>query len=232
MKAPIYHHTGKTEGDITLPEKIFGAPWNADMVHQVAMAMEANARNPIAHAKNRAEVSGTGRKPWKQKGTGSARHGSRRSPIWRKGGVAHGPRNERDFSEKINKAMRARALFSALSKKFADGEVLFVSELGLTAPKTKEAKALLSTLGKIEGYTPLASRRKNAALITTFGKEEGVEKSFQNMGNVSVIDIKNINPVEVLRYKYIVISHPKEAVSFLETRAVSRKARTSTKKAD
>lgn len=232
MKAIVYNHTGKTEGDIVLPEKIFDAPWNPDMVHQVALAMEANARTPIAHTKSRAEVSGTGKKPWKQKGTGSARHGSRRSPIWRKGGVAHGPRNERDFSEKINKTMRAQALFSVLSKKYRDGEVLFVSELGLTAPKTKEAKALMATLGTIEGYAPLASRRKNAALITTFNKEENVEKSFQNFGNVSVIDIKNMNPVDVLRYKYIVISHPKEAVSFLETRATARKTRTSTKKVD
>lgn len=223
MKATIYNTSGAKAGEITLPEKVFGAKWNPDLVHQVALAMEANARTPIAHTKSRAEVSGTGKKPWKQKGTGSARHGSRRSPIWRKGGVAHGPRNERDYSQKISKAMRALALFSVLSKKFEDGEVLFVDTFGLSVPKTKEAKGLLGTLGSIEHFAPLKTRRNNAALITTFGKEEGVEKSFRNLGNVLVLDVKNINPVEVLRYKYVIISHPEEAIAFLEGRGKNNK---------
>lgn len=214
----MYNHEGKKAGEITLSEKVFGAKWNADLVAQVVRAMEANARVPVAHTKSRAEVSGTGKKPWKQKGTGSARHGSRRSPIWRKGGVAHGPRNEREYSQKINRAMRAQALFAVLSRKFSDGEVLFVSDLNLSAPKTKDAKALLKILASIEGFEALATRRKNTAVVTTLGRETFVEKSFANFGNVRVLNVKNLNPLDVLGAKFLVLSHPEDAVAFLEGR--------------
>ena len=126
MEANVYNKEGKEAGKVTLPESVFNVAWNGDLVHQVVVAMQANARIPWAHTKDRSEVSGTGKKPWKQKGTGNARHGSRRSPIWRTGGVAHGPRNEKSYKQKINKKMRAKALFSVLSKKVEEGEVLFV----------------------------------------------------------------------------------------------------------
>src|SRR3989344_4389677 len=124
MEAKIYNQDGKESGKMDLPAKIFGLKWNSDLVHQVVVAMMGNARIPWAHTKNRGEVSGTGKKPWKQKGTGQARHGSRRSPIWVCGGVAHGPRNERKYDRKINKKMRAKALFTVLSQKFKDGELV------------------------------------------------------------------------------------------------------------
>src|SRR3989338_8402934 len=143
---PIFSMAGKKVGSIALPESIFGAPWRSDLVHQVTTAIQANMRQNRAHTKDRAEVSGGGKKPWKQKGTGQARHGSSRSPIWRHGGITFGPRTTRDYSEKVNKKMRAQALLSALSKKVADGEVLFVKKLSFSAPKTALAKRFLAAL--------------------------------------------------------------------------------------
>src|SRR3989344_3523977 len=103
MDAKIYNSKGEQSGKISLPETIFGVAWNADLVHQVITSMMSNAREPIAHTKTRGEVRGGGKKPWQQKGLGRARHGSIRSPIWVGGGITHGPRNDENFSRKINK---------------------------------------------------------------------------------------------------------------------------------
>src|SRR4029078_6219347 len=98
----------------------FGLPWNADLVHQVISSLKTDARKPVAHTKTRGSVRGGGKKPWQQKGTGRARHGSIRSPLWVGGGVAHGPRNDKNFDRKVNKKMKAKALYTILSKKFKD----------------------------------------------------------------------------------------------------------------
>src|SRR5690606_29965426 len=118
-----------------------------------------------AHTKGRGEVRGGGKKPWKQKGTGRARHGSTRSPIWSGGGTAHGPRTEKDYARKINKNVRAKALASVLSQKFADGEIIFVDALSFAAPKAAEARKVLTALAGIEGKKTLGTKTTNAALI-------------------------------------------------------------------
>ena len=126
MQANIYNQKGKDAGSIALPERVFAAKWRADLVHQVVEGMRSNKRAGTADTKGRGEVRGGGRKPWKQKGTGRARHGSSRSPIWVGGGVTHGPLAEKNYKRKISKKMRAQALFSVLSKKMKDGEIIFV----------------------------------------------------------------------------------------------------------
>ncbi len=214
MEHIIYNQDGKETGKMTLPESVFGVSWNPDIVHQVSQSMLSNRRQGSAHSKNRGEVTGGGKKPWKQKGTGRARHGSSRSPIWVGGGVAHGPRNDRNYDRKINRELKRKALYIVLSKKLKEGEVLLLKGVVLPAIKTKEAKEVLMSLSKIKGYTSIA-KSKNAALIILPNKDKNVEKSFQNFGNLSVGEARNLNLLQVLTYKYIVIANPEESLKLL-----------------
>lgn len=217
MEATVYNQKGGEAGKIKLPENIFGLPWNESLVHQVATSMAANERTPIAHTKNRGEVAGTGMKPWRQKGTGRARHGSRRSPIWVGGGITHGPRNDKDYSRKINKKMKTKALFTVISSKFKDGEVVFLDDISLRTPKTKDAKNIISALSKIKEISSLA-RRKNAAFIALQGKDEAVSKSFNNFGNLEVGQIKDLNVLDILQYKYLIVANPDKSIATLSAR--------------
>lgn len=218
LDAPIYNAQGGAAGNIALPEAMFGLPWNADLVHQVVVSMQANSRNPVAHTKDRSEVRGGGRKPWKQKGTGRARHGSSRSPIWVGGGVTHGPRKDKSYEKKINRSMRRKALLVALSRKYRDGEVAFVSDLELTAPKAAQAKIILQSLAKVKGLERLSNKKVNAALIATAGREPAVIKSFGNFRNISVEEILTLNPVSLLGSKYLIIVDPEKTIGILQKR--------------
>lgn len=215
LEVDVYTQNGKSAGKVNLPEEIFGLNWNGDLVHQVAIAMEANARTPVAHTKTRSDVSGTTRKPWKQKGTGRARHGSRRSPIWVGGGVAHGPRNDKSYAQKINKKMKMKALFVALSQKLRDGELMFVEDISMKNIKTKDANNALIALSKVDGFTRIVGGKKTNTYIAMPAKNDETKKSFANIPTVFLDEIKNISPVDVLRYKYVVISNPKESIAFL-----------------
>ena len=218
LDAKIFDTKGKEVSNIQLPADIFGLNWNADLVHQVTTSLTSSARENIAHTKDRSEVRGGGKKPWKQKGTGQARHGSTRSPIWVGGGVAHGPRNEKNYDRKINRKMKAKALFTILSKKFADGNILFVDQFTFDKPKTADAKSVLVSLGKISGFEAIASRRNNAAYIGIEKKNDNVEKSFRNIGSVVVDEFRNLNPLDLLSTKIIVIENPAKAVEFLQAK--------------
>jgi len=191
-------------------------------VHQVVVSMQANARTPVAHTKGRSEVRGGGRKPWRQKGTGRARHGSRRSPIWRGGGITFGPTKERNFQKKINKKMKTKALYTVLSEKLRDKEILFLDKLSLGEIKTKYAKEILKNLSTIPDFKILVSKRKNAALIFMSHKDENILKSFQNFGNIEVGEARNMNLLDILNHKFIVIVDPQEGISFLENK-ISKK---------
>ena len=219
MEAKVYSTDGKESGKVTLSETVFAAPWNADLVHEVVVSMQSNARAGTADVKDRGEVRGGGKKPWRQKGTGRARHGSSRSPIWAGGGVAHGPTSEKDYSRKINKNVRAKALAAVLSKKYEDGEILFVEGLSFAAPKAADAKKALIALSGIAGNKALSTKRKNAALIVLSSRNEETEKSFQNFGNVRVVQAKDVNPVELLTYKHVIVTEPMASVETLSRRA-------------
>jgi len=214
-KATVYKTDGTEKGKIDLPGEVFDIAWNPDLVHQVVVGMQANARTVVADSKDRSEVRGGGRKPWRQKGTGRARHGSRRSPIWSGGGVTFGPLKDRIFGKRINKKMRTKALFSALTKKFEEGEVLFVDGFEFAEPKTKEAKAVIQKLAGIKGYESLATKRKNAALLTVGEKNENTARSFANFGNMEVDEVRNLNVMDVMKYKYVIISNPEASLEFL-----------------
>lgn len=223
-EAAIYSTDGKKTGRITLPEKVFGLPWNTDLVHQVVVSMRSNARTAVAHTKDRSDVRGGGKKPWKQKGTGRARHGSSRSPIWKGGGVTHGPRNERNFDKKINKKMRVKALYSVLSQKLRDNEILFVDAVNFSAPKTADAKKMLASLSSVSGFESLNTKRKNAAYIAVNKTDENAMRSFRNFGNIAMGDVRNLNPSGVLDFKYLIITDPSESVEAI----MSRMGRSST----
>lgn len=216
MEAKVYNQQGSETGKITLPEAIFNLPWNADLVHQVVTSMMSSARHPIAHTKTRGEVRGGGKKPWQQKGTGRARHGSTRSPIWVGGGIAHGPRNDKNYDRKVNKKAKTKALYTILSKKFKDGEILFVDSISFKAPKAKEAKVTLESFAKVKGFEKFTTKPKNVAIIAMDKKSVEVSKSFQNFGNLSIEEFRNINPVSVLNHKYLVIANPGESLKLLK----------------
>ncbi|MEK7166598.1 MAG: 50S ribosomal protein L4 [Patescibacteria group bacterium] len=218
MDAKVYSHEGTEVGKISLPEAVFGVKWNADLVHEVVVGMQANARESTAHTKDRSEVRGGGKKPWRQKGTGRARHGSSRSPIWAGGGVAHGPRNDRDYSVKINKKVKAKALATVLSRKNADSEIIFVDVLTFAEPKTALGKQIIKALAKGTGYTDLATKRKNAAVVILPSRNEMAEMSFRNFGNIEVIQAKDINPVDLLTYKYVVMADPANTIELISKR--------------
>jgi large subunit ribosomal protein L4 len=229
METKVYSLDGKESGKVALPEDVFNTAWNADLVHEVVVSMQSNARAGSANTKDRSEVRGGGKKPWRQKGTGRARHGSRRSPIWSGGGVAHGPTSEKDYSKKINKNVRAKALAAVLSKKYKDGEIMFVDAISFAAPKAVEAKKALTALSGVKGNETLASKKKNAALIVLSSRNEAAEKSFSNFGNVLVVQAKDVNPVELLTYKHVIVAEPTAALETLSRRASVKSKRAANK---
>lgn len=218
----IFSMDGGKVGTIALPNALFGAPWRSDLVHQVTTAMQANARQNRAHTKDRSEVSGGGKKPWKQKGTGQARHGSSRSPIWRHGGVTFGPRKERDYSEKINRKMRINALVSVLSRKAKDNELILVDKFSFAAPKTALAKNTLLALAKGSAAAALAAKKKNAALLALANYDGNAVKSFRNLGSVATEEVRNLNPVGVMTHKYLIIENPEASFTALLARVKSK----------
>ncbi len=222
LEMPIFSMDGTKVGTTTLPEALFSAPWRADLVHQVTTAMQANMRQNRAHTKDRSEVSGGGKRPWKQKGTGQARHSSTRSPIWRHGGITFGPRADRDYSEKINKKMRIQALLSALSRKAKDGEIILVDKFTFSEPKTAVAKSLLANLAKGADAATLASKKKNAALFALASYDTNAIKSFSNFGSVMTEELRNLNPLSVLTNKYLIIEKPEEAFAALIARTAAK----------
>src|SRR3990167_5432061 len=176
ISAKIYSQKGTEAGIIELPAKVFGAKWRSDLVHQVVESMRSNKRSGTADTKGRGEVRGGGKKPWKQKGTGRARHGSSRSPIWVGGGVTHGPLAEKNYKRKISKSMRAQALFSVLSKKMKDGEIIFVDSLTISPIKTKSAITVMNNLTKVLGFDASVKAKKPRVLTALFERNVEAEK--------------------------------------------------------
>ena len=215
MEANLYNKSGAKVGSIDLPAKIFGLSANSDLVHQVVVSMESNLRQGTANVKGRGEVRGGGRKPWKQKGTGRARHGSRRSPIWRGGGVTHGPTAEKNYSKKINKKMRAKALYSILSERAKAGKILFVDDLAILSGKTKDARLTLSALAKLEKFTLLSNMRRGKALLYFPKASAETLRSFRNIPYIEVVNAKDANALSLIKSRYLIISEPQKVFSAL-----------------
>lgn len=179
-----------------LPKEIFEVPMNADLIHQVVVSQIGNRRKVIAHAKTRAEVRGGGIKPWKQKGTGRARHGSSRSPIWIGGGVTHGPLKTENYKRVLPKNIKRRALFVALSDKAREGLLSVVDSLAMKEAKTKSARELLKGLKIAE-----------SCLVVLGKMDKNVILSMRNLPKVSTIQAKDLNCLDVVSSKYMVIDN-------------------------
>ena len=218
MESKLYNQEGKEAGMITLPERVFGVKWNADLVNQVVLSLQSNKRAGTAHAKTRGEVSGGGKKPWKQKGTGRARHGSTRSPIWRYGGLTHGPRNDKSYERTVSKKMKAKALYTILSDKLRDGELLFVDKMALADAKTKQAQTVVKQLSGIPGFEKMLYRRGKRALLALPEYNASLYKSFRNIATVATDEARNLNPVDLLAHKYLVLVDPVKALAQLEAK--------------
>jgi large subunit ribosomal protein L4 len=204
MKVDIYNQQGKKTGEISLPEEIFAVEMNQDLVHQVAVSLMANKREGSAKAKDRSEVRGGGKKPWRQKGTGRARHGSRRSPIWRGGGVTFGPTGERNFEKKINRKMRRKALLMVLSEKVRSNLIVVLEDLKLSAAKTKQLAKIIESL-------PL---EKKSCLIALPGLEKDIVTAGKNIPAIRIEEARNLNVLDMLSFKYLVM--PKGSIEEIE----------------
>jgi large subunit ribosomal protein L4 len=186
--------SGSDKGSVDLDEEIFGLEPNIPLMHQVVNAQLAARRAGTHSTKTRKEVRGGGAKPWKQKGTGRARAGSTRSPIWIGGGIAHGPK-PRDYSERTNKKMIKAALRCALSDRAADDKVIVVDSWDFEKPNTKQAKAALSSLG-VEGR----------ALVVIGREDYNAVKSFRNLPGVHILATDQLNCYDVLVSDYVVFA--------------------------
>jgi large subunit ribosomal protein L4 len=208
----IYNLEGKEVSELELNKAVFGLPLNADLTHQAVIVALANQRQVLAATKDRSQVRGGGKKPWRQKGTGRARHGSIRSPLWRHGGITFGPTKERNFKLKINKKMARKALLIVLSSKVKDGELIVLDELKVAVPKTKEMAKIMANFPQIKnGLLVLPDRRSLGEGGTE--KNEDIKRAARNLPNLNIININNLNILDILKYQYLIFT--KDGIEYL-----------------
>jgi large subunit ribosomal protein L4 len=203
MRVPVVNMAGETVDELELNDSVFGITPNTAVMHQALLRQMANARLGTAKTKERGEVAGGGRKPWKQKGTGRARQGSTRAPNWKGGGVVFGPR-PRSYEQKMNLKMRRLALRSALSVKAADSQIIIMDRLALDAPRTREMKTVLTNLKLGEA----------TALVLLPAHDSNVELSARNLEQVKTLNAQLLSIRDLLGYDYIVM--PRESVAQIE----------------
>ena len=205
MNLTVINSKNEVVGKTEAPESVFGVKWNPILVHQVYVSMLASRRHPLAHTKGRGEVRGGGKKPWRQKGTGRARAGSSRSPIWTGGGVTFGPNKERDYFKKINKKMKTKALLAVLSKKLKEGEVKILDEIIVNNAKTKIFSGVLKNiLNKTKKNNP------SVLFVASTGRKETI-RAGRNIPKTLVTYPAGLNIVDCLEKKFVVFE--KEALN-------------------
>ncbi len=200
MNVKLYNQKGEEIGKADLPAEVFGVEFNPDLVHQAVVAQMANARKVIAHTKDRSEKRGGGRKPWRQKGTGRARHGSIRSPIWRGGGVTFGPTKDRNFKKNINKKMKQKALLMVLSSKNKAQEMVLMDKIDLTEGRTKLMVGLLNNL-----KDKLKKDLNKSVLIVLPKTDLKISRAVRNIPKIKTIRADSLNVLDILNYKYLIV---------------------------
>jgi len=216
MKVPFYNKEGEKVGEIELNEEVFGQKLNPDLVHQAVIYYLSQRRKPIAKTKDRSEVRGGGRKPWPQKETGRARHGSIRSPLWRHGGVTFGPTPQKKYQKKLPKKMKIKALKMVLSQKLRDNEIIIVDKLDVEEPKTKVAKKILENLSKVQ--KDILKKRVGFILAKA---QKSLLRCIKNLPKVATLPFHSINLIFLLENKFIVIE--KEAIEKIAQKLISKK---------
>ncbi len=196
-KVKVYNQAGQEVRELELDPKFFEIESNSDLIHQVVIAQAANSRQVLAHTKDRSEVRGGGKKPWRQKGTGRARHGSIRSPLWIGGGVTFGPTKDRNFSQKINKKMKRKALMMCLSDKVKSNDLVVIDKIDSEEIKTKKMAEMLKKL-------PL----KNKVLLVLPESDLNIIRSINNIPRVKTIRADSLNVIDVLDYKSLLVAEP------------------------
>lgn len=200
MNVNTYNQKGnKLKTKTRLPSDVFGIDLNQDLVYQVLNVQRANRRQGTAHAKDRSEKSGGGRKPWAQKGTGRARHGSIRSPIWVGGGVTFGPEKQKNYKRKINKKMKKKAMFMVLSQKQKGGDLTIVNKISLDKPKTKELNKIICNILD-------SDKKKKNALLVLESKNEKIKRAGSNIPGLKIMEARNLNCLDLLSYKKIILT--------------------------
>jgi large subunit ribosomal protein L4 len=197
LKIDLYEQSGNKKGEIEVSDKMFSAEVNDELIRMALVRQQANARLGLAHVKTRAEVRGGGKKPWKQKGTGRARFGSTRNPVWRGGGIAHGPRNVRNFSVNMTKKARRGAIFCCLSQKAAESSIFALDKYNVKTPKTKDFATLMSKL-------PVT----RSLLIVLPEHDLNLEKASKNIPNVKTILVNYLNPFDLLKFEKVMFLEP------------------------
>lgn len=201
LKIKIYNQTSEEVKDLELADNIFAVSANPELLHQAIVAQNNNSRQVLAHTKTRSEVAGGGKKPWKQKGTGRARAGSSRSPIWIGGGVTFGPRKDRNFKQKINQKMKQKAIFMALSDRVATKSMAVVDKIDLKEYKTKAVETILNDFDK-----KIFKTDRRSILIITSLKDDKLKYSLRNLQNTKLINLDNINLVDILNYRNLLLT--------------------------
>ncbi|MDF1496658.1 MAG: 50S ribosomal protein L4 [Patescibacteria group bacterium] len=200
----IYNVNGDVVGQAELSDNHFGVKPKNALVHEVVVAQEANSRNAVANTKTRGEVSGGGKKPWKQKGTGRARHGSTRSPIWKGGGVTFGPRGNRNFSVKINRKTKQKVLFMVLSDKVNHEQLLLIDVLPIETPKTAVAAKWFKQL-PVGRRTMVVTAKSNPTLL----------RMVKNLPNVQLTTVNALHVADMIKFPTILFE--KDAVEAFES---------------
>lgn len=222
MKVNVYTTKGKVSKTLELPEEIFGVEFNADLVSQVLYSQASNRRAGTAHTKDRSEVRGGGKKPWQQKGTGRARHGSSRSPLWRKGGVTFGPRNDKSYKKTIPHGMKVKALFSLLSAKVKAGKVIFIDDVSVDTGKTKDADTFMKGFTSIEGFKTLCYKKANNVYLSTKKGDVTTKNAFRNLPYAQLHNVEDLNPLDIANTRYLVIANPEETIAYLSSKQVAK----------
>jgi large subunit ribosomal protein L4 len=220
METNVYNQEGKNIGTIVLSDAVFGVVWNADLVLQAVEAQRSRARRNVAHTKGRGEVSGGGKKPWRQKGTGRARHGSIRSPLWVGGGVTHGPTKETIYAKDITKTMRKKALLMSLSAKARDGQIVIMDSCVFPEGRTKQAVQLFTVLSA-EKHMARIGGKGGRVLVALPTHDEATIRSMRNIPFVGSEEARNLHAKDILACKYVIL--PKESLSILEELATKKK---------